>query len=79
MSAAAAAGTWKLGDLEVNRIGYGAMRLTGNGVMGNSDGMPIDRDKASAGADGPCEGRSDLAGTQGSMTRSTGREPDRVG
>ncbi|MGW5480325.1 aldo/keto reductase [Streptomyces sp. NPDC004008] len=46
MSAAAAAGTWKLGDLEVNRIGYGAMRLTGNGMMGNSDGTPIDRDAA---------------------------------
>ncbi|MEV1069219.1 oxidoreductase [Streptomyces sp. NPDC050263] len=46
MSAAAAAGTWKLGDLEVNRIGYGAMRLTGNGMMGNSDGTPIDRDFA---------------------------------
>ncbi|MFF9642931.1 aldo/keto reductase [Kitasatospora aureofaciens] len=48
MSAAAApaAGTWKLGDLEVNRIGYGAMRLTGNGMMGNSDGTPIDRGAA---------------------------------
>ncbi|MFE5770572.1 oxidoreductase [Streptomyces sp. NPDC056485] len=46
MSAVAAAGTWKLGDLEVNRIGYGAMRLTGNGMMGNSDGTPIDRDVA---------------------------------
>ncbi len=46
MSTAAAAGTWKLGDLEVNRIGYGAMRLTGNGMMGNSDGTPIDRDFA---------------------------------
>jgi len=46
VSTAAAAGTWKLGDLEVNRIGYGAMRLTGNGMMGNSDGMPIDRDVA---------------------------------
>ncbi|MFI2641857.1 oxidoreductase [Streptomyces sp. NPDC018610] len=43
MKAAAAAGTWKLGDLEVNRVGYGAMRLTGNGMMGNSDGPPIDR------------------------------------
>ncbi|MEV6162235.1 aldo/keto reductase [Streptomyces sp. NPDC052052] len=43
VSAAAAAGTWKLGDLEVNRVGYGAMRLTGNGMMGNSDGTPIDR------------------------------------
>jgi pyridoxine 4-dehydrogenase len=46
VSAAAAAGTWKLGDLEVNRVGYGAMRLTGNGMMGNSDGTPIDRDVA---------------------------------
>ncbi|MEV7386097.1 MULTISPECIES: aldo/keto reductase [unclassified Streptomyces] len=46
MGAAAAAGTWKLGDLEVNRVGYGAMRLTGNGMMGNSDGTPIDRDAA---------------------------------
>ncbi|MGD3112353.1 aldo/keto reductase [Streptomyces sp. YGL11-2] len=43
---AAAAGTWKFGDLEVNRIGYGAMRLTGNGMMGNSDSTPIDRDVA---------------------------------
>ncbi len=43
MSAAVAAGTWKLGDVEVNRVGYGAMRLTGNGMMGNSDGTPIDR------------------------------------
>ncbi|MGW1326532.1 oxidoreductase [Streptomyces antibioticus] len=46
MSAAAAAGTWKLGDLEVNRVGYGAMRLTGNGMLGNSDGPPVDRDAA---------------------------------
>ncbi|RGD59271.1 aldo/keto reductase [Kitasatospora xanthocidica] len=43
---AALAGTWKLGDLEVNRVGYGAMRLTGNGMLGNSDGVPIDRDVA---------------------------------
>ncbi|MEU5522441.1 aldo/keto reductase [Streptomyces sp. NPDC047860] len=45
---AAAAGTWRLGDLEVNRIGYGAMRLTGNGMLGNSDGAPIDRNAAVA-------------------------------
>lgn len=43
---AAAAGTWTLGDLEVNRVGYGAMRLTGNGMHGNSDGPPVDRDAA---------------------------------
>ncbi|MFJ5229101.1 aldo/keto reductase [Kitasatospora sp. NPDC088391] len=42
-AAAAAAGTWQLGDLTVNRLGYGAMRLTGNGMAGNSDGAPIDR------------------------------------
>ncbi|MFB7664913.1 oxidoreductase [Kitasatospora sp. NPDC056138] len=43
---AAAAGTWKLGDLEVNRLGFGTMRLTGNGMRGNSDGAPIDRSRA---------------------------------
>ncbi|MGW6918245.1 aldo/keto reductase [Kitasatospora sp. NPDC054939] len=43
MTAAAEAGTWKLGDLEVNRVGYGTLRLTGNGMRGNSDGAPIDR------------------------------------
>jgi pyridoxine 4-dehydrogenase len=30
-SLAAAAGTWTLGDLTVNRMGFGAMRLTGDG------------------------------------------------
>ncbi|UYQ62972.1 aldo/keto reductase [Streptomyces peucetius] len=40
---AAAAGSWKLGDLTVNRIGFGAMRLTGN-----ADGSPSDRDRAIA-------------------------------
>ncbi|MFJ3721178.1 oxidoreductase [Streptomyces sp. NPDC090045] len=43
---AAAAGTWKLGDLEVNRVGFGTLRLTGNGMSGNSDGAPIDREVA---------------------------------
>jgi aryl-alcohol dehydrogenase-like predicted oxidoreductase len=38
---AASAGTWKLGDLTVNRIGFGAMRLTSN-----ADGTPSDRDRA---------------------------------
>ncbi|WP_433428888.1 oxidoreductase [Nonomuraea sp. CA-141351] len=37
---AAASGTWRLGDLTVNRIGYGAMRLTAN-----ADGTPSDRDR----------------------------------
>ncbi|AVT29936.1 aldo/keto reductase [Plantactinospora sp. BC1] len=40
---AASAGTWRLGDLTVNRIGFGAMRLTRN-----SDGGPSDRDRAVA-------------------------------
>lgn len=43
---ATTAGTWTLGDLEVGRIGYGMMRLTGNGMGGNSDGAPIDRGAA---------------------------------
>jgi aryl-alcohol dehydrogenase-like predicted oxidoreductase len=36
-------GTWTLGDLPVNRIGFGAMRLTAN-----ADGTPTDRDRAVA-------------------------------
>ena len=28
-----AAGTWTLGDLTVNRIGFGAMRLTGGAAF----------------------------------------------
>jgi pyridoxine 4-dehydrogenase len=38
---AAAAGTWMLGDLTVNRMGFGAMRLTAN-----ADGGPSDRERA---------------------------------
>ncbi len=37
---AAAAGTVRLGDLTVNRMGFGAMRITGDGVWG----PPRDRD-----------------------------------
>jgi aryl-alcohol dehydrogenase-like predicted oxidoreductase len=37
---AGVAGTWTLGDRTVNRIGFGAMRLTGN-----ADGTPSDRDR----------------------------------
>lgn len=39
---ASAAGTIRLGDLTVNRMGYGAMRITGKGVWG----PPDDRDAA---------------------------------
>jgi pyridoxine 4-dehydrogenase len=38
---ASCAGTWRIGDLTVNRIGLGAMRLTTN-----ADGGPSDRDRA---------------------------------
>src|SRR5918992_4860355 len=34
---AAAAGTLTLGDVTVNRMGFGAMRLTGPGVIGEPD------------------------------------------
>jgi pyridoxine 4-dehydrogenase len=40
----AAAGTWKLGDLIVNRLGFGAMRLTGSAPF--DLGTPSDRDRA---------------------------------
>ena len=39
---ATAAGTVQLGDLTVNRMGYGAMRITGKGVWG----PPTDREGA---------------------------------
>ncbi|MGW8398839.1 oxidoreductase [Streptomyces lydicus] len=38
---AGAAGTWLLGDLPVNRIGFGAMRLTGSAAF--HQGIPHDR------------------------------------
>jgi transcriptional regulator with XRE-family HTH domain len=41
---AAAAGTWKLGDLVVNRLGFGAMRLTGGAAF--DLGTPSDRDQS---------------------------------
>jgi pyridoxine 4-dehydrogenase len=41
---AAAAGTLVLGDLNVNRLGFGAMRITGPGIWGE----PEDRDEAKA-------------------------------
>ncbi|MDI5971000.1 aldo/keto reductase [Streptomyces sp. SL13] len=41
---AAAAGSWRLGDMEVNRIGFGAMRLTGSAAF--HLGTPSERDQA---------------------------------
>ena len=41
---AASAGTWKLGDLTVNRVGFGAMRLTGSAAF--DLGPPSDRDRS---------------------------------
>ncbi|MGW4562462.1 aldo/keto reductase [Streptomyces sp. NPDC004561] len=41
---AAAAGTWRLGDLTVNRLGFGAMRLTGTTPF--DGGVPRDREQS---------------------------------
>ncbi|MFC9534500.1 oxidoreductase [Streptomyces sp. NPDC056975] len=41
---AADVGTWMLGDLKVNRIGFGAMRLTGSSAF--HQGTPRDRSQA---------------------------------
>ncbi|MFJ3088035.1 aldo/keto reductase [Streptomyces sp. NPDC086838] len=43
---AAASGTWKLGDLPVHRIGFGAMRLPQHGEALDADAVPRDRDQA---------------------------------
>lgn len=43
---ASAAGTWQLGDLTVNRIGFGAMRLTGSAAF--DLGTPSDRERSVA-------------------------------
>ena len=43
-SHAAAAGTFQLGDMTVNRMGFGAMRVTGEGIWG----MPKDKENAKA-------------------------------
>ena len=45
---AAAAGTWTLGDLTVNRMGFGAMRLAQTGRALTTDSVPSDRDRAIA-------------------------------
>jgi pyridoxine 4-dehydrogenase len=46
-SPAAAAGTWRLGDLTVNRLGFGAMRLTGSRPFEKGT-PPSDRDQSIA-------------------------------
>ncbi|MGV9777694.1 aldo/keto reductase [Streptosporangium sp. NPDC003464] len=43
---AAASGTWKLGDLAVNRLGFGAMRLTQLGGAFAADAVASDRGRA---------------------------------
>lgn len=42
------AGTWTLGDLTVNRVGFGAMRLPQHGTAFAPDAVPRDRDSAIA-------------------------------
>ncbi|HUA30372.1 MAG TPA: aldo/keto reductase [Streptosporangiaceae bacterium] len=46
MISAAAAGTWTLGDLVINRMGFGSMRLTQDGPAFAGDAAPSDRDRA---------------------------------
>ena len=46
MITAAASGTWTLGDLKVNRIGFGAMRLTQDGPAFAAGAVPSDRGRA---------------------------------
>ncbi|MFD5415298.1 oxidoreductase [Streptomyces nojiriensis] len=41
-----AAGTWNLGDLKINRIGFGAMRLPQTGEAFADDAVPRDRGQA---------------------------------
>ncbi|MFJ6515086.1 aldo/keto reductase [Streptomyces sp. NPDC091406] len=43
---AAASGTWTLGDLVVNRIGFGTMRLPQQGEAFDVNAVPGDRDRA---------------------------------
>jgi aryl-alcohol dehydrogenase-like predicted oxidoreductase len=43
---AAVAGTWALGDLTVNRVGFGAMRLPQRGPAFAPEAIPGDRDQA---------------------------------
>ncbi|GGZ70198.1 oxidoreductase [Streptomyces subrutilus] len=43
---AAASGTWTLGDLTVNRLGFGAMRLPQTGEAFATDAVPRDREQA---------------------------------
>ncbi|MFI1385767.1 aldo/keto reductase [Embleya sp. NPDC020886] len=45
-STAAGSGTWTLGDLTINRIGFGAMRLTQDGAALDADAVPSDRNRA---------------------------------
>jgi len=43
---ASAAGTWQLGDLVINRMGFGSMRLTQDGPAFAGDAAPSDRGRA---------------------------------
>ncbi|MFE3603004.1 aldo/keto reductase [Streptomyces sp. NPDC059142] len=43
---ASGAGTWRLGDLTVNRMGFGTMRLPQHGAAFDADATPSDRDRA---------------------------------
>jgi pyridoxine 4-dehydrogenase len=45
---ASAAGTWQLGGLVINRMGFGSMRLTQDGPAFAADAAPSDRNRAIA-------------------------------
>lgn len=45
---AAASGTWTLGDLRINRLGFGAMRLPQTSGVFDTDAVPRDRGQAIA-------------------------------
>ncbi|MFD5416872.1 aldo/keto reductase, partial [Streptomyces sp. NPDC127069] len=45
---AAASGTWTLGDMTVNRLGFGAMRVPQDGPALQADSVPSDRARAIA-------------------------------
>ncbi len=66
-AAAAAAGTLTIGgDLTVNRLGFGAMRITGEGIWGEP------KDPAEAG--GCSSARSSSASTSSILRTPTGRK-----
>ena len=75
-STAAQSGTFKIGgDLAVNRLGFGAMRITGDGIWGE----PADRDEAIRDAAAPAGARRQLHRHRRQLRPVRQRGPDRRG